>query len=183
MAEHFCFPGVTIGEVDVVWREAERIASQLPPELERSRPAEELTREEWAELSEAVDVEDRAGEGLALRFDCNAALLTTADVRAYCGGRPRWERIIGHAASATRRALEGDQERARQLASMVASGIPAAANAFRPQHARMARELLPEMHARALAIAEAEGDGWPVPSIEEAADWLVRFEDRAGAIL
>ena len=183
MADHFCFPGVSIVEVDGVWEEAQRIAAQLPGRQIENRPADELTREEWAKLSEEADMEHAAGEGLALTFDCNAALLATAEVHAYCGERPRWERIVTWAASATRRALEGDDVRARHLASMVANGIPAAADAFRPQHARMARGLLAEMHARALAAAETEGDGWRVPSIEEADDWLARFEGEARAIL
>jgi hypothetical protein len=180
MAGHYCFPGVTIEQVDLVWSAAQEIARGLPDrDAERSIYPEEWTPEQRAAWSQEADRDNTAAEGLAVRFDCDLGLLTTATIDRAPSSSDKWKSLLWSAEVTARRAARTDEQRARNLAHMVAFGIPAGESFFHPRHARMAVEFLEEETAR----VSAEHPEHPATPIGAATAWLAEFEQRAHAIL
>lgn len=178
MSDHFCFPGITIEEVNGVWRAAHELAGSLPARsVDRHSPADETTAEEQQAFIEEFERESAAGEELAMRFDCNVALLDMATVARY--GSEVWTAIIRSAAHGAARAAQSDESRARKLARSASFGIPGATDCYKPVHARMALDYLDEEYVRAQS-----SPGWePRATIDEARGWLEHFAGHANALL
>jgi hypothetical protein len=153
-----------------------------------SQPVNLTSMEDFRELERRDKEESGAVNLIAARASFDRDLLEAVlPARLDVGRPPRWERLVRRAISIAERASRPSEERAAQLVEFACWGIPAAEDAFRPEHAQMALGILDELiHRREVkrrseAMLEIFGRSGEPPSLDDARAWLSEFAGRACA--